>query len=104
MWTVEISNPSSVYAWDFPHSKRKRPKLRSTRIDNGYFRFKLAVFYDRTWLSKFVTHDESINAVKRIVANAQTIFTWPSLTFPIDLLVDSITFKDLDIPANGTGL
>ena len=83
--------------------KGQRPKL-SYKTDDCYFRFKVAIFYDRTWLSKFVTHDESINAVKRIVANAQTIFKWPSLTFPIDLLVDSITFKDLDIPANGTGL
>jgi hypothetical protein len=33
----------------------------------------VAIFYDRTWLAKFVTHDESVNAVKRVVANAQVV-------------------------------
>jgi hypothetical protein len=42
--------------------------------------------------------------VKKNFLLFQTIFKWPSLTFPIELLVDSITFKDIDIPANGDGL
>jgi hypothetical protein len=40
----------------------------------------------------------------RAVAQAQIIFNWPSLTIPITLNVASITFQNIDIPADGAGL
>jgi len=51
-----------------------------------------------------VTNAEAESRIKAVVANAQTIFNWPSLTFPIQLQVASITYQPIDIPANGTGL
>jgi hypothetical protein len=51
-----------------------------------------------------VTDADSINAIRRVVANAQIIFNWPSLTIPINLQVASVAFQDIAIPADGTGL
>ena len=72
---------------------------------NFYFNsFKTAIIYDKNWLAKYVTDAEAINAAKRVVANAQILFNWPSLTVPISLQVASITFQNIDIPAQVSGL
>ena len=68
------------------------------------FRFKIAIIYDKNWKAKYVTDTESVNAVMRAVALAQVIFKWPSLTVPINLSVASITFQNIDIPADVSGL
>ena len=51
-----------------------------------------------------MTEAESVAAAMRAIAQAQIIFKWPSLTVPIILNVASITFQDIDIPADGPGL
>ena len=66
--------------------------------------FKIAVIYDKNWKAKYVTESESVAAAKRAIAQAQIIFKWPSLTVPINVDVASITFKDIDITADGAGL
>jgi len=67
-------------------------------------RCKIAILYDKTWKAKYETDSESVNAIMRAVAQAQIIFNWPSLTIPITLNVASITFQNIDIPADGAGL
>jgi len=66
--------------------------------------YRLAIIYDKYWLAKYVTNAESVNAVRRVIANAQIIFRWPSLTIPITLEVVSIAFQNIAIPADGSGL
>ena len=73
-------------------------------INLSFCRFKIAIFYDKSWKAKYVTDTESVNAVMRAFAQAQIIFKWPSLTVPIILNVASITFKDIDIPSDVSGL
>ena len=70
----------------------------------NFFSYKLAVFYDKNWKAKYVTDEESVNAAKRAIAQAQIIFKWPSLTVPITVDVASITFQDIDIPSDVAGL
>jgi hypothetical protein len=66
--------------------------------------YPLAIIYDRNWLARYVNTTESVNAIRRVIANAQLIFNWPSLTIPIQLQVVSITFQNINIPADGSGL
>ena len=66
--------------------------------------FKVALIYDKNWLAKYVTAAESVNAARRVIANSQILFNWPSLTVPISLQVASITYQNIDIPAEGAGL
>ena len=66
--------------------------------------FKIAVIYDKSWKAKYVTESESVAAAMRAIAQAQIIFKWPSLTVPITLNVASITFQNIDIPADVAGL
>jgi hypothetical protein len=68
------------------------------------YSYRLAIFYDRTWLAKYGSQAESVNAIRRVITNAQTIYNWPSLTVPITLEVASITYKNIDIPADSSGL
>jgi len=64
----------------------------------------VAVFYDRNWRAKYVTDAASIAAVAKIIAQTQVYYKWPSLTSPITFNVVSVTFQNVDLPANGTGL
>ena len=73
-------------------------------IKHFYNSFKIAIIYDKNWLAKYVTDAEAVNAARRVVANSQILFNWPSLTIPISLQVASITFQNIDIPAQGSGL
>ena len=66
--------------------------------------YKIAVIYDKNWRAKFGTEGESVLAALRAIAQAQLIFRWPTLTVPITLVVASITFQNIDIPANVAGL
>ena len=66
--------------------------------------FKIALVYDKNWLAKYVTAAEAVNAARRVVANSQILFNWPSLTVPISLQVASITYQNIDIPAQVEGL
>ena len=75
-------------------------KLSFLNSDISIFSFKVAIIYDKNWFAKYVTHGESINAARRVVANSQILFRWPSLTIPIQLEVASITFQNIDIPAS----
>jgi hypothetical protein len=54
----------------------------------------VAMFYDQTFKSKYVTPTESINAMRRVVAQAQNLFFWSSLTTTIRLNV----VKEQEIP------
>jgi hypothetical protein len=65
---------------------------------------KLAIFYDKLWLSRYVTHDESIKAVQRIIAQTQGVFGWPSLITPIVLRVKSVGYIDAEMPVTGQGM
>ena len=65
-----------------------------------FCRLKIGIIYDKNWFAKYVTHEESINAARRVVANSQILFRCPSLTVPIQLEVASITFQNIDIPAS----
>jgi hypothetical protein len=47
----------------------------------------VAMYYDQTFKAKYVTPTESINAMRRVVAQAQNMFYWPSLTTRIRLNV-----------------
>jgi hypothetical protein len=67
-------------------------------------RFRIAIYYDSSWLAKYVTDEESINAIRRLVANTQLIFQLPSLTTPIFLEVASINYSNVDLPAEMTGM
>ena len=69
-----------------------------------FYRFRIAVYYDSTWLAKYLTDAESINAARRVIANSQIIFRWPSLTIPIILEVASIKYHNGPIPADVSGL
>ena len=51
------------------------------------FRMRLAMYYDRNFKTKYVTASESVNAMRRVVAQAQNIYYWPSLTVRIRLNV-----------------
>ena len=73
-------------------------------IKHFYNSFKIAIIYDKNWLAKYVTDAEAVNAARRVVANSQILFNWPSLTVPISLEVASITFQNIDIPAEAAGL
>ena len=39
----------------------------------------MAMFYDQTFKAKYVTAAESVNAMRRVAAQAQNLFYWPSL-------------------------
>jgi len=75
-----------------------------TPISSFSHSYKIAIIYDKSWKAKYVTDTESVNAVMRAVAQAQIIFKWPSLTVPITLSVASVTFQNIDIPADVAGL
>ena len=66
--------------------------------------FKIALIYDKIWLATYKNTTEAVNAARRVVANAQILYNWPSLTIPISLQVASITFQNIDIPAQVEGL
>jgi hypothetical protein len=68
------------------------------------YRFRIAIYYDNSWLAKYVTDEESINAIRTLVANTQLIFQWPSLTTPIFLEVASIKYSNVELPAEYVGL
>ena len=65
---------------------------------------KLAIFYDTLWLSKYVTHEESIKAIQRIVAQTQGVFGWATLATPIVLKVKSVMFINAEMAMNGLGM
>jgi hypothetical protein len=58
------------------------------------FRMNVAMYYDQTFKSKYVTPTESVNAMRRVVAQAQNLFFWSSLTTTIRLNV----VKEQEIP------
>ena len=41
--------------------------------------------YDRSWYNKFGS--DSVNAMRRVVAQAQNLFYWPSLTTKLSLVI-----------------
>ncbi len=47
----------------------------------------VAMYYDQTFKAKFKTVTESIKAMRRVVAHAQNLFYWPSLTTRVRLNV-----------------
>ena len=93
--TCHLSNKQSYFKDHFLMWIQPSLRIRS---------FRLAIIYDKYWLAKYVTATESVNAIRRVIANAQIIFNWPSLTVPITLEVASIAFQDIAIPADGSGL
>jgi len=91
-----IPNPS--------YRKKGNRTLNRVALPASGFIFKIALIYDKNWRAKYVTDAESVNAARRVIANAQIMFNWPSLTVPISLQVASITFQNIDIPAQVEGL
>jgi hypothetical protein len=45
------------------------------------------MYYDQSFKSKYVTASESVNAMRRVVAQAQNLYIWPSLTTKVQLKV-----------------
>jgi hypothetical protein len=43
------------------------------------------MYYDQTFKAKYITPTESVNALRRVAAQAQNLFYWPSLKTTIRL-------------------
>ena len=43
------------------------------------------MYYDQSFKSKYVTSSECVNAMRRLVAQAQNLYNWPSLTTKVQL-------------------
>ena len=54
----------------------------------------VAMYYDQTFKAKYITATECVNAMRRVVAQAQNLYYRPSLTTTIRLNV----VKEQEIP------
>ena len=64
----------------------------------------MAMYYDQTFKAKYVTASECVNAMRRVAAQAQNLFYWPSLTTTIRLNVVKEQEITESIQADGTNL
>jgi hypothetical protein len=69
--------------------KERKYYLKSSSWMKSYLfsRINVAMYYDQSFKSKYVTASESVNAMRRVVAQAQNLYIWPSLTTKVQLKV-----------------
>jgi hypothetical protein len=60
-----------------------------------FYSLDIAMYYDQTFKAQFGNSVESLNAMRRVVAQAQNIFYWDSLKVKIRLnIVKEVEIKE----------